>query len=57
MGDNRSRETEKRVIQTGENRPIILHKKVQMGMGEVERESNVLYEIMYCMYCMCLSRC
>ena len=44
VGDNRSRETEKRVNQTGENRPIILHKKVQMRMGEVEREGNILYE-------------
>ena len=45
VGDNRSRETEKRVNQTGENRPIIMHKKVQMRMGEVEREGNVLYEM------------
>ena len=44
VGDNRSRETEKPVNQTGENRPIILHKKVQMRMGEVEREGKVLYE-------------
>ena len=44
MGDIRSRETEKRVNQTGENRPIILHNKVQMRMGEVEREGKLLYE-------------
>ena len=25
---------------TDENKPIILHKKIQMGMGEVEREGN-----------------
>ena len=38
MSDNRCR------YGTGENRPIILHKKIQMRMGEVEREGNVLYE-------------
>ena len=37
MSDNRCR------YGTGDNKPIILRKKVQMGMGEVEREGNVLY--------------